>query len=1006
MFFNFTSTEPNALAANNKSTVTGGIKSTITGGIQPGTTGTFVDKSTVTGGIKSTITGGIQPSIQPGTTGTFVDKSTVTGGIRPGTTGTFVDQSTKGGWCTTAKGSAITDTMDLIDTAKSSLSSNTIPNTTDGNIVSNILNNKERDIKTVDTTKSEEWTPRGIPTSNISPAEALDMIEQVNKRTIEYIRCTRTTTFGPDPSPFKIERVLESQENTKFVSKSILKRLNRLRSLGRKQGINNVKNIYIHSDTINGGEFTGQIWYHSRNVGVHHQQTIPKCFSFGFDANNQFTEPLISQHAPILESFPIDSLQIISDMAPTCRDPNFLMSLLCGSPQGYNGPFATYIHKNYNLDKETMVQLKELAINQQQNGEISNFMTIEEAKTLYPAACYAAPLGAVLHNRQAKINYMLGLHARRRPIWDDSKVTPGNWSINSGFSYEWVHRVAFVTVQDMCRGILKLQNRLKELGFPDHTFRIWIWKDDVKSAYRIIVVDPADRWLSLWGLNGAILNNDGTTQTGYVSDTRQQFGSVASVSKYHRFAHNITAFKSNYSYIRTFYPQLGLPDREQYRNLTSPPPRHVLAEDLEKQRHNHHGQCDPLIGIVESAILDDTMAMTIDVRDDPYVLPSKCARTGIRNPAGKAHADLMEERFRVRRNLKKMMHDNGVLLRGLRRPTLIGIEFGLDDNPISMRCTDEYADSTITLINVFINNPHKAHSQKAWSTLSGKINCAMSVYYQLRCNMREFWERTNQIEWNGCASKPGHSIIKNLKNVRAVLTLNPGRSIEFNRPYRKKYKRGLTISTSSSVHTLASDASGKWGIGFVNINTGEYYFRRYTPFEQSLIHDMIFIGEAIGTFLMFMANKHHLENVKLDLFGDNEGLVKAYHKCGSKCRVVDALMCIMVQELAKRNIDPIGDKDRIEYSWMDTKEMIPYGDSLSRNKEDLFLEHFKNNHPNTKPLRLTILQPSPHSQISQAEELLQTVLEEHKEYLMSKQRKRQAKKSSKEKNDYFEKQKQ
>lgn len=272
----------------------------------------------------------------------------------------------------------------------------------------------------------------------------------------------------------------------------------------------------------------------------------------------------------------------------------------------------------------------------------------------------------------------------------------------------------------------------------------------------------------------------------------------------------------------------------------------------------------------------------------------------------------------------------------------------------------------------------------------------MTVYYQLRGCMREFWGNTGILEWKNNTVKhmrPSRTILKNLSVIRSVLTENKGRSIYNNKKARSQFRRGLVLSSKFSVHDLIGDASLS-GIGFVNCTTGEYYARALTDLEKELIKD-IFIFEAICSFLMFMANRHHLRNYKLNLWGDNEALVKSFHKCGTSCRFVDALMCIMLVELTRFNIDPVGDRDKYEHNWCSTTEQIPFGDALSRNKLDLFLNHFKLNFPNVEPKQLSNTGPIFSPQVREAEVLLQNTLLEHRDWLMEKRNKKNKKKNAK-----------
>ena len=143
----------------------------------------------------------------------------------------------------------------------------------------------------------------------------------------------------------------------------------------------------------------------------------------------------------------------------------------------------------------------------------------------------------------------------------------------------------------------------------------------------------------------------------------------------------------------------------------------------------------------------------------------------------------------------------------------------------------------------------------------------MTVYYQLRGCMREFWTKTGILEWkhnNVKYLRPSKNILKNLKGIKDILVENKGRPIYNNKEARSQYVRGLSLSSKFSVHDLIGDASTSFGLGFVNTRTGVFYSRALSDLERELIKD-IFILEAICTFLMFMVNRHHLANFKLNL---------------------------------------------------------------------------------------------------------------------------------------------
>ena len=853
-------------------------------------------------------------------------------------------------------------------------------------VLSNCSSGEEKVNSKKPVVPSEElqWIPAGKPKSNITIERALNLIQEANVRTIKFIQERDEGIVTKEA--FQIDRVPLHQENENYVPKSVLVQLKNLRALGTIQHIKFVENIYVHGHTLTNGEFKNQIWYHSRDVGVYPMQTIHKCSSDGLKMDDEvFAEPLLPQQVEPLDFFFIDALQMIDDLAPSCLDPNLLMSLLCGSPQGVNIEVKSFVHENYKIDDQTKEKILKLTCERQEKDEMSGFLTIEQIQQRFPVMYYVAPCGAVLHNSQAKINQMLGLKFKMRPINDDSALTPGGWSVNSQMSYEWMHKVQYTSIITLCEQLIDLESRLFELGFKSRHGRIVVAKDDVKSAYRIRFISKDDRFLSIFKV-------DDHGKKCFVVDHRQHFGSKASVTNYHRFAYAITKFESNVDFIRDFYPQLGLPKRKKYEGLTSRPPLALIQDDLDLQRTNPHGQWDPLIGIHIGGFLDDAMLMGLDVRDDITIPCTPCAKTGIRIPALKAHANLFSERFKVDRNLKKMLEDNGIDLNGLRLIILLGIAIHLDT--FLMYLTAQYIASTVTYINFFLDNPGKAQPQKIWSTTSGKINCAMTVYYQLRGCMREFWTQTGILEWKHNTVKylrPSKNILKNLQVIKDILLENKGRSIYNSKKARSQYVRGLSLSSKFKVHDLVGDASTSFGLGFANIRTGVFYSRALTDLEKELIKD-IFILEAICTFLMFMVNRHHLANYKLNLWGDNEALVKSFHKCGTSCVFIDALMRIMMVELARFNIDPVGDRDKYEHNWCSTTEQIPFGDALSRNDIELFLNNFNANFPDITPKQLTNIGPIFSPQLRDAEELLRKTLVEHRVYLLKKKNRKKSNK--------------
>ena len=88
-------------------------------------------------------------------------------------------------------------------------------------------------------------------------------------------------------------------------------------------------------------------------------------------------------------------------------------------------------------------------------------------------------------------------------------------------------------------------------------------------------------------------------------------------------------------------------------------------------------------------------------------------------------------------------------------------------------------------------------------------------------------------------------------------------------------------------------------------------------------------------FVTFYINKQFLHDSRLNMLGDNMGLVTAMHYCGSSTPLVNAIVRQLILMLSKVGIQLNCDREKFNVNWIDTHEMEG-ADALSRNDEQAF----------------------------------------------------------------------
>jgi hypothetical protein len=771
------------------------------------------------------------------------------------------------------------------------------------------------------------------------------------------------TRDAPPPRGFRVPRVKREDEDK--LDPSLQSELKTMRDRAAMQGIA-ADLVFVHEDTLTGGPAAGDIWVCSKDVPRFKPKVIPRAITDGRARPDEFAEALyINTKTPLvpLQCTEFDVLQYIYDMEDSV-DANMLAYALEGAPQAYCGPLRTFMHKNHPLRNDVRKKMKQKMRDEQAEGRYSEELTEDELREKFPAAYRSAPLGAVPHNSYAKWRIAQGMDARYRPIFDASMPDSHGISVNSQSTYETMHKVLFARFQDFETQILDAVKRLKELGLHDWANRILVWKNDIKAAYRKIRIHPPDQWLTLFGIE----DDEHSTLTKWVIDMCQAFGQRRAVTIFSRWAYSFTSFFSVPGWDQKWFPKMSIPYQAGEMEADTLPTAAELHDRLEPFRRGPdsvHGIISPLVFFRGSFYLDDGTFVAIDIRDDISTPLSACSATGIRHPTGKAVSSQLR-RWKIKEELKKRKKENGDVLMGSKTPDILGLRVDLANLRVYLR--DEYKSELVTMMDEFIQKgeTHTAIPKKAWDTITGKLGFAIVVYTHAKCLMRENWDMCAAMERHSNKfRRAGNIVIENMHTLRQIVDRNAGRSLHHSKAHRSNLQKGLEFSDDPSFHDALSDASTGHGFGFVNTRTGEYFFRPWNKEETGF---NIYVLEAVGTYFMFRCNIHHVHHPRkqsrIRLWGDNEGLARAFKSVDSKgSRMVNALIRKMVIDLSNLDITMGCDTSQFDTAWCNTTEMGPYGDALSRNDEDTFLRHFCKHHPDVTPNRL----PNNHPHILQAE---------------------------------------
>ena len=125
----------------------------------------------------------------------------------------------------------------------------------------------------------------------------------------------------------------------------------------------------------------------------------------------------------------------------------------------------------------------------------------------------------------------------------------------------------------------------------------------------------------------------------------------------------------------------------------------------------------------------------------------------------------------------------------------------------------------------------------------------------------------------------------------------------------------------------------------MNAGDGTYYYRKWKGKELILAKQKkIYVLEAAAMFITFVINAESLSESKINMCGDNEGLVASFHWCGSSVPIVNAIIREFVKLLSHADIVLNCDKEKFQTSWIDTHEMEG-ADALSRDDLKAFHEY-------------------------------------------------------------------
>ena len=729
--------------------------------------------------------------------------------------------------------------------------------------------------------------------------------------------------------PERIPRVLERDEHLLSLEQQQL--LVQARLYGETMFIP-PKQIWLHETFLT-------VWYNSFDVGKVVGRIIPAAMSDGFPRTGikyekEFTAPLLPPHT----SKPLNKhgfegwKNFISDLKPISQDPTLLTNIEFGFPQSCCCPFATIVFNNAKMDEQSKQEIRDSNQKEIDGGRCSHRLSRDQMEKTMPIFV-SCPNNVIPKNSEEKTKLLnnpeLTLRdIKTRIIFNVSKKDKMGESVNSRTSYETLHSCRFVTTHHAEAAVLEARDRLNELGLP-HEGRINLWKCDVRSAYKTMMSCCADHFLGCHGIDDQ-----------FIIEYAQQFGQKSSVTIFHRFVYALTSLMSAPEWANKYFPEMCLdldPNRTEPR--TERPPVADIRKELQKFRDGDgNGVLDPAVFLWISWYLDDFIGITIDIRDD-ISLPLKPDVDGIRSPIGKA-LNYFLKRYKIPQHMEKRIKENDVLLMGGQRPIVLGILFDLNELRLYVR--PEYAADLAGKLETWVEQGHsKRHQSEEWGLMQGRLGFATIVYPMFRAFMREIWMMYAKILSNDhrayCASD---DVLENMAIMAKVLRINYGRSMFHNDAWRHTFQRGLQhCFKDTQANDIPHDASTGYGFGFFNYQQGKHYFRAWRGKEIQIAKDKkIFELEAMAMFVTFYINKQFLHDSRLNMLGDNMGLVTAMHYCGSSSPLVNGIVRQMVLMLSNVGIQLNCDREKFNVNWIDTHEMDG-ADALSRNDERAFKKY-------------------------------------------------------------------
>jgi hypothetical protein len=271
--------------------------------------------------------------------------------------------------------------------------------------------------------------------------------------------------------------------------------------------------------------------------------------------------------------------------------------------------------------------------------------------------------------------------------------------------------------------------------------------------------------------------------------------------------------------------------------------------------------------------------------------------------------------------------------------------------------------------------PHLAHKAEEWGLIQGRLSFVLEVYPMIRAFMREIWETYAVIlDKNEAAWRASDVVLENMLIMAKILHTNFGRPMFKNNAWLTDFQRGLQFCYKiGGVDDIMHDSSSMDGFGFFNKNKRILYCRLWNDQERQLAtHKKIFILEAVGLFITFYINKRYLRNSKINMIGDNEKLVQAFHKCGSKDHIVNNIVRAMILILSNMGIQINLDRDKFDVSLCSSGENGG-ADALSHNNLEAFEAYAHNQLQGATFTRLSSSDPI----VKEAEAAWAKILQQH-----------------------------